>query len=323
MTVFFEKNTQVVNSITSSDCIYIIIGASGWIGRATVEYLSEVLGSNSGERIKLFGSSARKYKTNNGITLEINDLKSNGFTTQKPCLVFHYAFLTMDKVKDMTLEDYVANNIAIRNSVLSLLNKIPFIGLTVPSSGAIYDFLHNSKSRTAAANIYGRLKYEDEYFFEGVSATRNTSFFCPRVFNISGPFINKPEVYALSSFILKAIANTNIEILSAHPVIRAYSPIQTLIELQLLCSGKEGSCERFDFASDEKIEIGDLAQIIAKKFNVSIIRNVNYSSEAQSDTYLGEVTRLKQLMGLYKMPTINLDRQISNTADYLTKSLSG
>lgn len=309
---FYERHAGVVASVRDSDTRYVIVGPGGWIGRATVEYLADLLGESAPDRLLLLGSSARSLTTHAGVDLPVRALADVGeLPKDRPCVLFHYAFLTMDKIGGMSEADYIVRNYAIREQVAAVARGLPIKGLIAPSSGAIYDLIAPRPGRDPAANLYGRLKYEDEFYFEGLARALGISYVCPRVFNLSGPYINKPKVYALASFILDALAGKDIEIRATHPVIRAYAPVQLLIELQLLLA-QAGGVERFDFAGSEALEVGELAARVAEIFGGTVLRPPITTD--CPDLYVGNSQWLDMLCTKFDLLLPEMDRQIALTA---------
>lgn len=315
---FYERHAGVVATVQGGDARYVIVGPGGWIGLATVEYLADLLGEAAPDRLLLLGSSSRTLTTHAGIELPVRALADVGELPQdRPCVLFHYAFLTMDKVGGMTEVDYIARNHAIREQVAAVAKRLPLKALVVPSSGAIYDLIAPRPGRDPAANLYGRLKYEDEFYFEGLAKALGIGYVCPRVFNLSGPYINKPQVYALASFILDALAGKDIEIRATNPVIRAYAPVQLLIELQLLLA-QAGGVERFDFAGAQVLEVGELAARVAQLSGCDVLRFAMQSDA--SDLYVGNAQRLEKFCAAYDFVIPDIGRQIDITARYLAGS---
>jgi nucleoside-diphosphate-sugar epimerase len=64
-----------------------------------------------------------------------------------------------------------------------------------------------------------------------------------RIFNLSGPYINKPDRYALASFIVDALAERPIEIRAPRRVVRGYVAVEDLVALafSILLDGGRGA----------------------------------------------------------------------------------
>ncbi|MFA9439819.1 NAD-dependent epimerase/dehydratase family protein [Uliginosibacterium sp. sgz301328] len=318
---FFPFNSALVEQLRSSETRYFIVGAGGWIGRACAEYLASVLGEAALERVFLFGSSARTLCTNTGVRLPVLEL---GHATDmhllpgRPTVVLHCAFLTMDKVGGMSAEDYVARNLKIRRQTADLMKMCGATGVAVLSSGAVYDFLSPRPGRPADANLYGRLKFEDECYFAGIADALGANYLCPRVFNLSGPYINKPETYALASFILDALQGRAINIRANRPVMRAYMPVQTLIEtsLSLLAAGRSPGV--FDYAGGAEIEVGALAQLVIDVIGSSArIERPELDATLATDRYIGNGDFLAAVMGECGMVMRDVRDQVLDTTAYL------
>ncbi|MGC3962320.1 MAG: NAD-dependent epimerase/dehydratase family protein [Rhodocyclaceae bacterium] len=317
---FFPVHAALVEQIRSSETRYVIVGAGGWIGRACAEYLASVLGDAALKRVSLYGSSARVLNTDAGISLPVRELGRDADypLPGRPTVVLHCAFLTMDKVGGMSAEDYVTRNLQIRRQAADVMRSCGATGVMVLSSGAIYDFLSPRPGRPADANLYGRLKFEDECYFSGIADALGASFVCPRVFNISGPYINKPATYALASFILDALRGKAIGIRANRPVMRAYMPVQTLIEVTLSLLAEGRSPGVFDYAGGAEIEVGALAQqVIDVTRSTATIERPELDAALAPDRYIGSGEALATAMRDYGMVVRGMRDQILDTVDYL------
>lgn len=322
MGYFFPFHPALVEHIRATDTRYLIVGAGGWIGRAYAEYLAAVLGDEASERMLLFGSSARTLVTDSGFSLPVRELGRTDevpFSQARPTVVLHCAFLTMDKLSGMSAEDYVSGNMLIRRQTALLMKRSGATGIMVLSSGAVYDFLSPRAGRPADAHLYGRLKFEDECFFAGVADSLGAHYVCPRVFNLSGPYINKPATYALASFILDALQGRTITIRANRPVVRAYLSVQTLIEASLLLIFAGRSPGVFDYAGGAEIEIGALAkQVVEVTGSTARIDRPALDATLAADHYIGNGDVLTESMREWGIVMRDLRQQILDTAAYLS-----
>lgn len=319
---FRNLHPAVVDVVRQSNLRYVIVGPGGWVGRATVEYLAALLGDAATERLLLLGSHARMLVTECGLALPVHSLAAApDLEPGLPCFLLHYAFLTKDKVATLAPAEYLAQNLLIRQQVGALVARLQVQGLAVASSGAVYDFIAPCRPQEPAAVVYGRLKYEDEFYFAGMAQALGARLVCPRIFNLSGPYINKLNTYALASFIQNALQGHDIEIQAPHPVVRAYAPVQQLIELQILllhASTTRECC--FDYAGQEPIALTELAQHIATVQGVGVKQAVS-ATPAAVDVYLGDPLPLAQLLRSWGLETMSLAEQIQATTTYIEAKL--
>jgi UDP-glucuronate decarboxylase len=316
MTTLLSFTPALAEYLRASPCNYVVTGASGWLGSATLAMLRHALGEDFDARVTALGSrQAHPMKA-------LLEWKPPDW---QPLIIFHYAFLTKDKVSGLSTEEFIERNSAISQQVRSWISASNIKGVVLPSSGAVYEHLLQ-KSRDLAAGLYGQLKYQDEIDFTAACAAHDTSLIIARVFNLSGPYINKFDSYALASFIKQVLGGQPISIQARKPVLRSYYFIGDLVELcvQLLFSQSTAVTECFDVAGEEIIELGELAQrvvsVLADHASAPIQR-MTMLDNAVEDRYIGNNQRIKELainLGLHPMP---LDQQIKTTSRYMQSVL--
>ena len=315
MTSFLYFSNELAIRLSEEKCNYVVTGANGWLGRATLSMLRKALGNEFDARVTALGShhvhpvqSLLQWEPPSGL----------------PLVVFHYAFLTKDKVSSISAQDFIERNALISNKVRSWIESDKVKGVILPSSGAVYDHLLQ-KSRDPSAGLYGQLKYQDEVDFTTSCASHNVGLIIPRVFNLSGPYINKIDNYALASFINQVLRNQPITIQARRKVLRSYYFIGDLIELslQLLLNQSTVSSECFDVAGEEVVELGELADrvtsVLAEHIPLETVRSV-LVDDAEEDRYLGNRDRLGTLEDSCGIKPIQLNQQIILTGQYI-KSL--
>jgi len=312
-------------SVRASPYHFVVTGANGWLGKATLEMLHQALGASFAKRVTALGSRRAQISFADGQAFPVHALEEWQLSLQQPTLVFHYAFLTKDKVDSISVEEYAARNEAIGSAVRSWIAAGNVRGVVLPSSGAVYDYLH-AKSRDSAAVLYGQLKYNDEAAFGAACEASRTGLIIPRVFNLSGPYINKFDSYALASFIFQILSGQPVTIRARRPVLRSYYFIGDLVELclQLLLKQTTATTECFDVAGEEIIEVGELAQRVAEvlKDRAPIsIQRLPMLDGAEEDRYIGNRNRIEELEKLLGILPKPLDEQISMTSRYIESTM--
>jgi nucleoside-diphosphate-sugar epimerase len=321
MSPILSFSPSLADSVRTSPCYFVVTGASGWLGKATLDMLRGALGAEFSTRVIALGSRQSVISFADGNTYPVKALLEWQPPLGQPLIVFHYAFLTKDKVGGISTEEYVARNEIISSVVSSWIATGSVRGVVLPSSGAVYDFLH-TKARDAAANLYGQLKYNDEMSFTAACEAKGIGLIIPRVFNVSGPYINKFDSYALASFIFQVLNSNPVTINARRPVIRSYYFIGDLIELclQLLLKQVTGKTESFDTAGEEVIELGELAQrvgtVLADRTLV-ICQRLPMLEEAVEDRYVGNRQRIEELERNLGIHPLTLDAQIMSTSLYI------
>jgi nucleoside-diphosphate-sugar epimerase len=306
-------------ALKSGDQRIVVVGAGGWLGLATLELLHRLLGPRAfAARVAAFGSSARVLQLRDGLTVTQRPLSDLASLPRAPSLVLHLAFLTQEKAKAISEEAYVAANRAISAEVLDALDQIGAEGVFVPSSGAVY--MVNDPGAQASMRLYGRLKLEDEATFSEWAEARGRRAVIARVFNLSGPYINKQSSYALACFINDALARRPIEIKATRPVYRSFVAISELMSVVLgaLTGAAPKGVALFDTAGDEVLEMGDIADFVRHVLEASADIRRQALDSSIPDRYVGDGATYRNLRAQAGVSTVDFPRQIKTTAAYMS-----
>ncbi|AGX87486.1 NAD-dependent epimerase/dehydratase family protein [Candidatus Symbiobacter mobilis] len=308
-----EASAQALRALP---CDVVVTGANGWLGRATLDMLRQALGAEFGQRVVALGSRDDP---------PVRALESWVPPAGRGLLLWHYAFLTKDRAEGMPLADYERRNRALRERVLGWVRGGSVWGMVLPSSGAVYDYLH-ATGRDAAVREYGRLKVEDEQAFGAACAQAGARLVIARVFNLSGPYINKIEHYALASMIRQVLAGEPVAVRAARPVLRSYYYVGDCLELcaRMLLRSVPGQCEAFDVAGEEVVELGELGRCVAAVLqspHAQVLRPA-LLADAEEDCYVGDRTRISLLENKLGLHPLGLAAQIRETARYLQTMLA-
>lgn len=297
----------------------VVVGAGGWLGLATLELLHGLLGDGFEDRVVAFGSGARSLVLRGGLVVAQQPLSRLKALPRAPTLLLHLAFLTQEKAKVMSEADYVAANAAISGEVLAALDSIGAEGVFLPSSGAVY--MVDQTEAQASMRLYGKLKLEDEARFAKWAVAGGKRAVIARVFNLSGPYINKQSSYALACFIADALAGRPIEIRATRPVFRSYVAISELMSVVLgaLTDGEAGAVV-FDTAGDVVQEMADIAVIVGKALfhrQGSCRPNLTYDEQ---DSYVGDGFLYRKLRELFVVKSLDFTSQVEETARFMAVS---
>jgi nucleoside-diphosphate-sugar epimerase len=307
---------HVADTLRQSPYRVVVTGSGGWLGRATLDLLQDALGAEFDKRVHCFGSRRRSLEVSGGISIEQRPLDELSSLSREPSLVLHMAFLTKDRAETMDEPTYRAANTEIRQTVLESLERIGAEAIFVASSGAA-EFAEDP-SASAPMRLYGALKREDEEAFAAWAGAHAKGAVTPRIFNLSGPHINKLRSYALSSFILDALNGGPILIRAPHDVVRGYVAIRELMSLAFaLLLNRKNETIRFD-SGGEPMEVGEVAALIAKVLGgCGVKRPARIGGKA--DVYLGDSASYRLLLEKHKIDAVPFMEQIGETIDFLRR----
>jgi nucleoside-diphosphate-sugar epimerase len=300
--------------LPTSEFRIVITGASGWIGRATLELLYNTLGADAfTRRVVAFGSSPRAVNFGQGRAIEQKALADIAQLPPMPTLVLHLAFLTKDKVAGMDEDDYRRSNRKLSQTVLDALDAIDARAVFVASSGAAA--FADDPAASEAMRLYGSLKKADEDAFSAWADARDRRAVVARIFALSGPHINKHDTYALASFIKDALAGQDISIRADFPVYRAYVAIRELMSL-VFAAMLDGSTGVLHFSTGgERLEMQEVAEVVSATLGPVSIKRPPLNGN-KTDEYVGYDVTYRQLLAAYSLEHLPFAQQVVETADF-------
>jgi nucleoside-diphosphate-sugar epimerase len=304
----------VASRLLADDRRLVIIGAGGWLGLATLENLVAALGDAFDHRVVCVGSTRRSLRLRDERKIAQIALDDLHTLERRPTWVLHFAFLTKDRAEQMSEAEYRAANGRIGEAVMAALDPIGAEAIFVASSGAAYRA--GDPAASAAMRLYGELKQEDEIRFERWAQEPGRRAVIARIFNVTGPYINKHQAYALASFILDGLAGRRIEVRAPRRVVRAYVAISEVMSLVFAELGAATSgTSRFD-TGGQPLELGEVAGVVAAQFpRVEVDRAPIV--ELQDDIYHGDVAAYARLLVHHGIAATPLETQVAKTIDYL------
>jgi nucleoside-diphosphate-sugar epimerase len=301
----------------------VVTGAGGWLGRATLEMLESSLGPRFSSRVHAFASYRRLMKLRSGTELEVLSLNDLQRLKIGPHIVAHYAYGTREFVSQLGFATYIARNEEISTLMASHFDRQPPVGALVISSGAVY------LGSDISTNPYGVMKERDERLFLNLvnnssGSGQATRLVIPRLFNLAGPFLNKPD-YVLGSIIHDIGRGGPIRLRATHPVVRSYIHVKDLVDLAFSAMLGEGPIpdRAFDTAGECKVEVGQLAELaisVLSPMGVEIVRPP--LDGAPADCYVGDPAVIDSLAHSYGIELQPLARQIEDTARFLNADIA-
>jgi UDP-glucuronate decarboxylase len=295
----------------------VVTGASGWLGMATLEMLATLLGEAFAERVVCFGGRARRLALRGGREAVQHGLDDIAYLPPAPSLLLHLAFITQGPAMTLSAADYVAANRALSQQVRNALGRIGAKAVFQASSGAAA--LADPAGGPQSKELYGWLKQEDEAAFADWAEAEGRGSLIGRVFNLSGPYINRRSSYALASFIADAQAGQPIEVRAAAPVWRSYVAIDELMSAVLAwLTGPAEGVARFETAGAETLEAGEIARRVAAIVAPGIeVRRPRFDPDAPANRYVGEGAAYDALLRAAHVEPTPFDEQIRTTERYM------
>ena len=299
-----------------------ITGASGWMGQASLQALEDAFGEEFVTRVACFGSRAREIRLSSGRNVGVAMLEQLGALPRAPTALLHYAFLTKDRVAGVDTAQYFRLSEEITAAVLAAIPRIGVTHMLFPSSGAVYgqpirpDLSLREEPET---NPYGTQKLRDERHFAQACHENGVRLAVPRVFSLSGAFINKHEAYALASIINAALLGKPVELRARRSVFRSYVSVGDLIEASLAWLFSRTAPEQVVFdTGGEVVEVGELAQRalhLLGRAELAVSRPAPDGSA--EDRFTGDGAAFARLAQSQGVALRSLDQQILDTAEYL------
>ena len=313
----YALTPRVAQALLANHSRIVITGAGGWLGLATLELFNAALGDQLAGRVACFGSRQRTLLLTDGTSVEQHPTVDIVQLEPAPTIALHLAFLTKDRAEDMDEQAYRAANEALDQT---LLNALPLIGaeaIFIASSGAAARA--DDPAAAPAMRLYGALKRDQEARFADWADRHHKRAVIARIFNISGPHINKRGSYALAVFILDALAGRPIAIHAPHRVVRGYVAIRELMSLVLaLLLDKATGVTCFDSGGDP-LEMQEIAQTVADLLGpVTITRPTQ--DPAISDHYAGDAAAYRDVLASKAIDPVPFARQVIETAEFLNHS---
>jgi nucleoside-diphosphate-sugar epimerase len=308
--------SSVQDAIRKSDFRIVITGSGGWLGMATLELLRDALEEDFQRRIRCFGSGARRLTLFDGSSVDQRPLSEITELDSQPTILLHFAFLTKDRAESMAADEYRRANQSIRDLVLHSLNPIGARAVFVASSGAAA--FADDPEASAAMRLYGSMKRDDEEVFGEWAERNGARALIARIYNVSGPHMNKLNSYALASFILDALGGRAVAIRSPDAV-RTYVAIRELMSLcfSLLLKSANG-VQQFDSGGDP-LSLREVGECVAQQLGAEVMLS---SISTKPDIYFGNYSLYESLLREHCVESVSLAQQIVETAAFFRRTLN-
>jgi len=293
---------------------YVVTGASGWLGRATLDELHRILGPQAfAARVHAYAGADRQVLLRGGGSVAAQALaRLDALPAGPPTLLLHYAFVTPDMVAGTPA--FIAANDTIAATVERAIRRLRPSGMVLMSSGATY------RGDDPAREPYGARKRQDESRFAAQDCGRLVT--C-RLFNLSGPYINNLDHYVLACLIGDALAGRPLRLRAVRPVWRSYVHVSDVVRLTLGLATAPGPSVCFDTAGDVALEVGALAERVRAVLGRDALPiERSWNPAAPADRYLGDGALMHRLAAASGVRFRPIEEQIADTAAYL-RGLTG
>ena len=234
-------------------------------------------------------------------------------------LVIHAGFPTQDQVEVMGGGAYVAAITELRATMLEVISRHGPLDLIYLSSGAATSVEHGVEV-AERTQVYGQAKLDDEAAYAEAMARTGGRLSIVRAFALSGPYMTKPEAYALGSMIMQAEATGRIEVRATRPVRRSYMAIDDMLRIAIHAVGELESGDSVTFeTAGEIVEMGELASRVLGVLGAdpSAVARPPMDPDASADDYLGDPAVVRALAARAGITPAPLDDQIAVTANWL------
>jgi len=231
----------------------------------------------------------------------------------------HCGFPTQDQVEVMGEQSYVDAITRLRVTMRHVVEQLGAVDMVYVSSGAATSVQHGEPVAHRTA-VYGQAKIDDEVAYAETIASTGGRLCIVRAFALSGPYMTKPETYALGSLILQAQRSGAIKVVADRPVRRSYMAMDDMLRIAIHAVDDLGPGDTLRFeTAGEVVEVGDLARRVLTVVgeDPAAITRPAIAADAPPNDYLGDPAVLRTLAAAAGIVPASLDDQIAATANWL------
>lgn len=207
----------------------------------------------------------------------------------------------------------------LRQTMLEALMRLGPVDLIYLSSGAATT-VREGRDAAPRTLAYGNAKLDDERVFTDITAINGGRLCIIRAFALSGPYMTKPETYALGSMILQALRRGLIEVTASRLVRRSYMAIDDMFRIAMNAVSNLSPGEAITFeTAGEVVEVGELADRVLRVLGCdpAAVARPALDPLAPADDYLGDPVVVGRLAAAAGVTPAGLDEQIAVTAAWL------
>lgn len=312
-------SVSLVRSLLSGQERFAVTGASGWLGRTALELFEDAYGPGLAEHVVGYASAAKAIRLRSGSVVNLRSLDRLPEMDPGPTHILHFAYLTRDQVGLVGLDTFARTNLAITATVVAALEDLRPQGVLTASSGAVYEG-GGRLATNLATNPYGTLKHLEELAIRRAAHDVAANSVVVRIFSVTGPYISKPELYALGDLVLQALAGGPLVVRSNRPVVRRYCAAADVVALGLsvLLGSEEGTGDTLFDSGGDLIEVGELANQVRAALELPHLGiERSWDPDLPADSYAGDGFEMEAMAAYHGLQLRDLRDQIRETASYL------
>lgn len=247
----------------------LIFGASGWLGRITLNYIKK---NNLAFETTLVSSKKRILKNDDIHLTFISPIELTNIQNESFDYYLNFAFLTQEKLKVINKVEYSNKVDEIIKLNQNFITKNNVNRSLLISSGAVY------WKNTPKENLYTLKKLEQEISF----LQNNNNYIIGRLFGVVGSQYDLNSQYAFTSFIKSAIEKKHVKIESKVKVLRSYLYFENFLDLFFKDKFYNQTLDIWDSVFD----IYKIAKIVSEIYDAELIVNSDYFNTEKVDMYV-------------------------------------
>lgn len=282
-----------------------LTGATGWIGKETLNLLVRTLGKDFENRVVLFASE-KKFCSIGSNTFEVfplRDIEKHG----QADLIIHLAYLKRELSVKLGLSKFIIINREITQTLVDYLMKYPGAVVLLGSSGAVANYKQDVTCDNSM-EVYSGLKIETEKIFQSLKSI--SALVVMRIWSVTG--FNPPEgiVYVIQDFIHQAQTTGFVKISGSPNSMRSFIDIQEMMFLYIMEieSRQFKVLDSGGFASTLK----QLAELVLQKFDKPLSNLTYETEESNPSIYIPKTFPLNNRATQLGLKMSNLSEQIDN-----------
>ena len=233
-------------------------------------------------------------------------------------MILHLAFLTKDRLGQSSDAEFVARNLQIDDTVAAAVRRSVPAGIFAASSGAA------RLVQEGGGDLYGMMKLMQEQRFAALRAEIGAPVLTGRIWSVAGPYINKPDGYALATFLLQARREGRVTVKASLPVYRSYLHVEDLVSVLLATLAAPGRTPGVvvDLAGAEALEMADVAReaALAAGLEEAAVERGEVDFTRRS-VYLGDPTPFRDLALAAGVRPRAFGEQVRDTLRYLDEDM--